>query len=121
MIGMIMMTMVIITRTSAPGSGARNGAWSIPMSGWRKWLTISGLLTTLVGSGLGAWGSWASREQAVEIGIMRIPGETLEENLTLPAVKNLIDQAELAAVGFSLIAVGTALQLAVLFCPPRTR
>jgi hypothetical protein len=74
-----------------------------------------------VGSGLGAWGSWASREQAVEIGIMRIPGETWEENLTLPAVKNLIDQAELAAVGFSLIAVGTALQLAVLFCPPGTR
>ena len=120
MIGMLTMVM-ITTRTSARGSNARNGAWSIPMSGWRKWLTISGLLTTLVGSGLGAWGSWASREQAVEIGIMRIPGETLEENLTLPAVKNLIDQAELAAVGFSLIAVGTALQLAVLFCPPRTR
>jgi hypothetical protein len=97
------------------------GPWAVAMSGWRKWLTIGGLLTTLVGSGLGAWGSWVSPEQAVEIGAMRVAGDTLEEDLTLPAVINLLDQANFAAVGFSLIAFGTVLQLAVLLWPPRTR
>jgi hypothetical protein len=64
------------------------------------WLTITGLVLTLIGAGLGACGVRVTWDQAIEIGVMRWSGKTKQENLQLPAVQNLIRKSWLAQIGF---------------------
>jgi hypothetical protein len=52
-----------------------------------------------------------TRSQPVELGVMRLAGETLEENLQLPAAKDRLRQSRHAAWGLGLLALGFALQL----------
>jgi hypothetical protein len=73
--------------------------------------TIIGQLLTLVGAGIGAWGMVLSPKQAVEIAATRWMGSTFEENLKFPGPQNLLWQSKLTAVGFGVIAVGTAAQI----------
>jgi hypothetical protein len=80
-------------------------------------LTVIGLVVTLLGAGLGAYGTWVSTDQAVDIGVMRLAGETKEENLTLPAVQNLLNQSKLSMYGFLLIGGGTILQIGDVVLP----
>jgi hypothetical protein len=76
-----------------------------------KYLPITGLAITLVGAGLGAYGTFVTEDQAIEIGVTRLAGETKEQSLRLPAVKNLVSQSNFARYGFLLIAAGTGLQI----------
>lgn len=48
--------------------------------------------------------------------VMRFAGETKEKNLTLPAVRNILNQSKFSMYGFLLIGVGTALQIVGVFC-----
>jgi hypothetical protein len=73
--------------------------------------TIIGQLLTLLGSGVGAWGMMLSPKQAVEIAATRWMGDTLEENVKFPGPQNLLWQSKLTALGFGVIAFGTALQI----------
>jgi hypothetical protein len=75
------------------------------------WLTIIGQLITLFGAGIGAWGMILSPKQAVEIAAMRWMADTFEENLKFPGPQNLLWQSKLTAIGFGVIAFGTALQI----------
>lgn len=77
-----------------------------------KWLTIAGLLLTLVGAGFGVRGVYLSEDQAIQVGVMRFNGNNRQEDLELPAVRNLIKQSRYAMTGFALIFVGTGLQIA---------
>jgi hypothetical protein len=76
----------------------------------KSW-AIAGLILTLVGAGLGVYGVRLIEDQAVEIGVMRINGNNSEEDMTLPAVRNLLRQSRFAQAGFVLIFLGTACQI----------
>ena len=77
-----------------------------------KVLLITGLLFALGGAVYGLKAVWISDHEAVQIGVMRLSGDTEAENLKLPAVQNLLLQSSLGVWAFSLIAVGTVLQIA---------
>jgi hypothetical protein len=77
-----------------------------------KWLTVLGLVVTLIGAGFGTYGVWVSEDEAIERGVSRWSGGTREDQLKLPAVQNLISQSHHAMLGFVLIGVGTVLQIA---------
>jgi hypothetical protein len=73
------------------------GAWQMIVA---STIAVIGLVVTFLGAGCGFYGTWVSKDQAVEIGVMRLSGETKEENLQLPAVKNLLSQAEFSKYRF---------------------
>lgn len=81
---------------------------------WRELLTVAGLLTTLIGSGLGAYGSWVSPHEAVEIAVPRFGGETEVDNLKLPGAQALLSQSRFSKWGFVVIGLGTMMQLGAL-------
>jgi hypothetical protein len=74
-------------------------------------LTVLGLLLTLLGGAIGAWGVWLTPHEAVEIGVSRWNGDIEEQNLQLPGVQNLLRESRTAAIGFVTICVGTGLQI----------
>jgi hypothetical protein len=76
-----------------------------------KALLVFGLALTLAGAVLTAKGVFVTPHQAVQIGVMRINGDTEQQNLQLPAVRNLISQSRYAFWGLVGIALGTALQI----------
>jgi hypothetical protein len=80
-----------------------------------KWLTIAGLVVTLVGAGCGFYGVWVSPSEAIVRGVSRWSGGTREEQLKLPTVQTLLTQSRFAMIGFGLIGVGTALQIVSVF------
>jgi len=81
------------------------------MQGTAKWLTIIGLVLTLIGAGSATYGVWLSPDEAAEAGVSRLSGETREQVLQLPAVQNLLQQTHFAVAGFILIGFGTLLQI----------
>jgi hypothetical protein len=84
-----------------------------------KWLTVLGLVVTLIGAGFGTYGVWVSEDEAIERGVSRWSGGTREDQLKLPAVQNLISQSRFAMLGFVLIGVGTLLQISGVFADRR--
>jgi hypothetical protein len=81
------------------------------MHGKPKWLTICGLVLTLLGAASAAYGVWLSPDQAIERGVSRVSGDLREQDLHLPAVQNLLEQSHFALAGFVLIGLGTFLQI----------
>ena len=75
-------------------------------------LTGCGLLFTLVGACVAARGVIIDDTTAIELGVGRWGGTTVEENIQLPRVQNLIMSSRAARLGLYLIALGTVLQLA---------
>ena len=73
-------------------------------------ISLAGLLLTLIGAAVAAWAVILRPEDAVKIGLARYAGATLEENLQLPTVKNLLKSSQLAKWGFLSVALGTCLQ-----------
>ena len=53
----------------------------------------------------------ASKKKAIELGAMRISGDTDEANLKLPAVADRLKQSRFAKVGLPILAAGFALQI----------
>jgi hypothetical protein len=84
-----------------------------------KWLTVLGLVVTLIGAGFGTYGVWVSEDEAIERGVSRWSGGTREDQLKLPPVQNQISQSHLAMLGFVLIGVGTLLQISGVFAERR--
>jgi hypothetical protein len=84
-----------------------------------KWLTVLGLVVTLIGAGFGTYGVWVSEDEAIERGVSRWSGGTREDQVKLPAVQNLISQSHFAMLGFVLIGVGTLLQISGMFADRR--
>ncbi len=79
------------------------------MKGW-VWLTVTGLAADIVGAWILAAGLFISEEEAVELGVTRFAGETDEENLRLPAVKDRLRQSTRAKRGLVLLVLGFLLQ-----------
>jgi hypothetical protein len=73
-------------------------------------LIVGGLVFT----GYGAWVTSnaviLTPEQAVNIGLSRFSDENLDENLKLPAVRNLLAQSRAARRGLLAIFAGSVLQ-----------
>ncbi|MCK6561690.1 hypothetical protein HUU39_27085 [candidate division KSB1 bacterium] len=76
-----------------------------------NWLTVTGLLLCLCGVVIFAWGFIIPRMQALEVGVARIPGETAEENLGLPAVCDRRRMARRALWGMLFLVAGFILQI----------
>jgi hypothetical protein len=74
------------------------------------WVNLAGLACGFVGAVVLAAGLVISKARAVELSVSRLSGETVEENLKLPAVEDRRRQSSRAVVGLSLIALGFVLQ-----------
>lgn len=79
------------------------------MEGW-VWLTVAGLAADIIGAYILAAGLFISKKEAVELSVTRFAGETLEENLELPAVKDRLRQSDWAKIGVAFLAFGFLLQ-----------
>ena len=73
-------------------------------------IAIIGLLMIGLGAYIAARAVRLTDQQAVEIGVSRGAGSTVEENLKLPAVQTLLRQSRGASRGFWLIFAGAILQ-----------
>ncbi|MBN2256197.1 MAG: hypothetical protein JW736_10845 [Deltaproteobacteria bacterium] len=76
-------------------------------NGW----VIIGLILDLVGVLLLAWDLLISKKRALELGLPHYAGQSDEDNLKHPAVRNLLRQAKHAKIGVVLISLGFLLQL----------
>ncbi len=70
-----------------------------------------GLTMTLAGAWITARAVILKQADAIHIGVPRWAGDTDEENLQMPMVKNLLASSRGARRGLLFIAGGTALQL----------
>lgn len=73
-------------------------------------LSLLGLCFTLIGAGVTARSVILSESDAIDIGSGSYPSHQREENLKLPAVKNLLWSSEAAKYGLILICVGSFFQ-----------
>jgi Flp pilus assembly protein TadB len=74
-------------------------------------LVLFGLVVTASGAGVAANAVIVTPREAVSIGVMRIPGNNIKEDLQLPAVKNLMLQSQSARAGLWIVAAGTFFQI----------
>ena len=74
-----------------------------------KWLTIIGLVFTLLGAAAGTYGVWLSPNEAIERGVSRLSGDVREQNLELPAVQNFLQESQLCRSWFCFNRVRHAL------------
>jgi hypothetical protein len=79
------------------------------MKGWVLF-TVAGLAADITGAWVLAAGLIISKEHAVELGVTRFAGESLEENLGLPAVQDRLKQSGKAKVGVMFLMLGFLLQ-----------
>lgn len=70
------------------------------------YLTINGVILTTIGAGLIGWNDILSEDRAIGIGVLRVAGETREENLKLPAVQELLRRNENSRRGLFFVLVG---------------
>ncbi len=83
----------------------------IPPSAAQRWLAISGIGIDLVGAIVLLSAAIVTPSEAIDLGVMRLSGETDAENLTLPQVKDRLKQSTRAKWGAGLLIVGFTLQL----------
>jgi hypothetical protein len=79
------------------------------MEGW-VWLTVIGLAADIVGAWILAAGLFISKEEAVKLSVTRLAGESVEENLVLPAVQDRLRQSSRARIGVLFLVLGFLLQ-----------
>lgn len=70
-----------------------------------------GLLLTLIGAWIAAHAVILKQAEAIEVGVGVWVGDTVEENLGLPQVQNLLAGSRGARRGLIFIFLGTLLQL----------
>ena len=75
-----------------------------------NYLSFLGLCFDILGALLILSGVYLRPREAVDAGLTRLGGSTLEENLTNPAVVNLLKQSRLAALGTVSLTFGFFLQ-----------
>jgi len=74
------------------------------------WWTLAGLVADIVGTIVVVSAVLTSKERAIEAGVPGLAGETDDENLKLPAVRERLNQSRRAAIGVSLLVAGFGLQ-----------
>jgi hypothetical protein len=74
------------------------------------WWTLAGLVADIVGAAVLVTGLFISNERAIELGVTRLAGDTDDENLKLPAVRDRLNQSRRAVIGLSVLAIGFLLQ-----------
>jgi hypothetical protein len=72
---------------------------------------LVGLCFDVVGAIILAMGLFISKKSAVELSVSRLSGETPEENLQLPAVKDRLRQSHRAMIALPFLVAGFVLQL----------
>ena len=70
------------------------------------YLTIIGVILTTIGASLIGWNDILSENKAIEVGLMRLSGETREQNLTLPAVRELLRRNKNSKRGLFFVILG---------------
>ncbi len=76
-----------------------------------QWINTVGLVADIIGVSLLAWGLFASKKTAIELGAARYAGTTDEENLTLPAVVDRLKQSRFAMFGLPILVAGFTCQI----------
>ncbi len=79
------------------------------MEGW-FWFTLIGLSLDIAGAIILVAGLFISEEDAVKLGVSRISGDTLDENLQLPAVQDRLKQSRRAVLGLVFLVLGFLFQ-----------
>ena len=77
-----------------------------------QWINTIGLVADIIGVSLLSWGLFASKQKALELGLMRYVGKTDEENLRQPAVADRLKQSHFAKIGVTILVVGFLCQIA---------
>ena len=77
-----------------------------------QWINTIGLVADIIGVSLLAWGLFASKKTAIELGATRWVGKTDDENLTLPAVADRLKQSRFAMFGLPILVAGFLCQIA---------
>ncbi len=77
-----------------------------------QWINTVGLVADIIGVSLLAWGLFASKKTALELGLARWAGGTDDENLTQPAVVDRLKQSRFAMFGLPILVAGFACQIA---------
>lgn len=67
-------------------------------------------MADIAGAAVLATGLFISKERAIELGVGRWAGDTDDENVKLPAVRDRLNQSRRAVIGLSLLALGFGLQ-----------
>jgi hypothetical protein len=75
------------------------------------WVNVVGLTCDLVGAVWLALGLFISEDKALELGQAKWSGDTPEENLRLPAVRDRLRQSGRAKVGVLFFVAGFVLQI----------
>lgn len=75
------------------------------------WLKIIGLIFDSTGAVFLAAGLVVRKARAVELGVSRFAGNTVEENLQLAPVREILHQSKRAVIGGGLLVVGFILQM----------
>jgi len=70
------------------------------------YLTIVGVVLTTIGAVLIGSNDLMSKRKAVELGVTRASGETFEENLGLPVVKELLRRSRHSSLGLCFVLIG---------------
>lgn len=76
-----------------------------------QWLNIIGIFLDLIGASILAYGLIISKKSAIELGVSRWGGDTDEENLKLPKVRDRLKQSKNAVIGLIFLATGFILQI----------
>jgi hypothetical protein len=74
------------------------------------WITIIGLAADITGAWILAAGLFISTEEAVRLSVTKVAGDTVEENLVLPAVQDRLRQSSRAKLGVLFLVLGFLLQ-----------
>ncbi len=83
-------------------------------TGIDRYLNISSLVLSFLGSLAFAKGLFISQKEALRLGVSRLSGSTDEENLKLPQVQDRLIQRKWGVIGAILLIIGFVLQLIVL-------
>lgn len=78
-----------------------------------NYFNLVGLILNVLGSLSLARGLFISKKEALELGISRWAGETDEENLKLPQVRDRLKQKKWGKIGAILLSIGLVFQLIV--------
>ena len=76
-----------------------------------QWLNIIGLGLDIVGAIILSYGLIMCKKTAIELGVSKWGGNTDEENLKQPKVKDILKQSRNAVIGLVILVLGFVLQI----------
>ena len=76
-----------------------------------QWLNVIGLGLDIIGAIILSYGLIIRRKSAIELGVSKWGGNTDEENLKQPKVKDILKQSRNAVIGLVILVLGFILQI----------